>query len=165
MSKIKRLYILRHGNAQASGFAEDSLRELTPQGVDEVIATAKAFRDKGESLDAVFVSPFIRAQQTAQHFLTELNQQANGSKLEGQSCSMITPSGKELDVALWLNDQSYDSILLVTHQPFAYQLVDLLADQPLPHDFSMTTATMAALEGGVFATACCEYRWRISPQG
>jgi len=164
MSKTKRLYVLRHGNAQAYGFDKDAFRELTPLGVEEVIATAGAFREKGDRLDAVFVSPYIRAQQTAQHFLTELNQinDDNDSPLEGQTCQLITPSGKALDVALWLNEQPYESILLVTHQPFAYQLVDLLSDAPLPHDFSMMTASLAALEGELFATACCQFRWFIT---
>lgn len=157
MSKVKRLYVLRHGNAEAYGYDKDEARKLTPEGVAEVIETARLFKSKGERLDAVFVSPFIRAQQTAQHFLTEFAQ----SGLEGQNCSLITPSGKELDVALWLNDLEYDAILLVTHQPFAHQLVELLADEPLPASFAMTTASLAALEGELFATACCQYRWQI----
>ena len=157
MSKGKRLYVLRHGNAFAHGYEQDALRELSPEGVNEVVQTARAFRERGEVLDAVYVSPYVRAQQTAQHFLAELAQ----DDLEPQSCSLITPSGKELDVALWLNDQKADSILLVTHQPFAHQLVELLSDEPLPASFAMTTAAMAALEGELFATACCQYRWQI----
>ncbi|MEL0638394.1 phosphohistidine phosphatase SixA [Marinomonas sp. TI.3.20] len=157
MSK-KRLYVLRHGNAFAHGYERDDLRELTPEGVDEVKQTARAFKERGERLDAVFVSPYVRAQQTADYFLETLGQVG----LVAQSCPLITPSGKELDVALWLNDQTADSILLITHQPFAHQLVELLCDEPLSSRFAMTTAALAAVEGELFATACCQYRWAIA---
>ncbi|MGB5996595.1 phosphohistidine phosphatase SixA [Marinomonas sp.] len=158
MSSKKQLYVLRHGNAFAHGYERDDLRELTPEGVEEVKQTARAFNEQGERLDAVFVSPYVRAQQTAKYFLAELDQ----TDVEVQSCPLITPSGKELDVALWLNDQKAKSILLITHQPFAHQLVELLSDEPLPASFAMTTAALAALEGELFATACCQYRWIIA---
>ncbi|MGO3345442.1 MAG: phosphohistidine phosphatase SixA [Marinomonas sp.] len=158
MSKLKRLYVLRHGNAFAHGYAQDSLRELTPLGVGEVIKTAQAFKEVGESLDAVFVSPYRRAQQTSQYFLRALGQ----AGLTAQSCPLITPSGRVLDVALWLNEQPFHSILLITHQPFASQLVEYLSDEPLHARLSMTTATLASVEGELLAEACCQYRWAIS---
>nr|WP_239090181.1 phosphohistidine phosphatase SixA [Marinomonas ostreistagni] len=149
---------MRHGNAQPFGYEHDSERALTEQGFDEVRSTAEKFAELGEDFDAIFVSPFLRAQQTADEFLKVL-----GSQMAPQTLDQITPSGKELDVALWLNEQPYESILLVTHQPFAYQLVDLLADEPLPARFQMMTATLAALEGELYATACCQFRWSIEP--
>lgn len=158
MSKVKRLYVLRHGNAQLYGYDRDEFRELTNTGIQEVIWTAQKFKEKGERFDAVFVSPYIRAQQTAEHFLSVLE-----TDITPRTSNIITPSGKEIEVALWLNDQKADSILLITHQPFAHQLVDLLVDEPLPARFSMATGTLAALEGEFFATACCQYRWSLSP--
>ena len=155
----KRLYIMRHGHAEPFGYDQDAQRALTEQGYDEVRSTAEQFVALNEDFDAIFVSPYLRAQQTANEFIKVL-----GTKTLPQTLDSITPSGKELDVALWLYDQPYDSILLVTHQPFAYQLVDMLADQPLPAVFQMETATIAALEGELFATACCQFRWAISPK-
>lgn len=156
--KTKRLYVLRHGNAEPFGYQNDAERPLTEQGFAEVRSTARQFAARGEDFDAIFVSPFLRAQQTANEFIEALGCQATPQTLE-----QITPSGKELDVALWLNEQPYESILLVTHQPFAYQLVELLADEPLPLRFQMMTATIAALEGELYATACCQFRWSIEP--
>ncbi|WP_421852491.1 phosphohistidine phosphatase SixA [Marinomonas sp.] len=158
MKKLKRLYVLRHGNAQPYGYDKDERRELTELGVAEVKTTARAFRNKGEVFDVVFVSPYIRAQQTAKTFLADLD-----VSVEVKDCPLITPDGREMDVALWLNEQSYDSVLLVTHQPFAHQLVDFLVDEPLPVSFAMTTATIAAVEGELFAGACCQFRWCVSP--
>ncbi|TPE55672.1 phosphohistidine phosphatase SixA [Maribrevibacterium harenarium] len=155
----KRLYVLRHGNAQASGYENDASRYLTELGMAEVQSTAMQFAETGEDFDAIFVSPYLRAQQTANEFIKVF-----GTQAEIQTVDTITPSGRELDVALWLNDLPYQSILLVTHQPFAYQLVDMLADAPLPHQFSMETAALAAMEGDLFATACCQFRWGILPK-
>ncbi|RBP84614.1 phosphohistidine phosphatase SixA [Marinomonas rhizomae] len=158
MKKLKRLYVLRHGNAQAYGYDQDERRELTELGVAEVKTVARAFRAKGERLDAVFVSPYTRAQQTAKIFLADLD-----VSVTVENSALITPYGREMDVANWLSDQPYESILLVTHQPFAHQLVDFLVDEPLPVSFAMTTATIAAVEGEFFAGACCQFRWCVSP--
>ncbi|MBJ7539470.1 phosphohistidine phosphatase SixA [Marinomonas transparens] len=158
MSKTKHLYVLRHGEAESYGYNKDELRALTDFGFDEVKSTAQVFQAKGEMFDAVFVSPYLRAQQTAQCFLEAL-----GSLIKAETCPLITPSGKGEEVALWLNSQPYQSILIVTHQPFAHQFVDLLVDEPLPANFAMTTATLAAVQGELFATACCQYRWSVSP--
>ncbi|WP_409419531.1 phosphohistidine phosphatase SixA [Marinomonas sp. RS-M-Aa-14] len=158
MRKLKRLYVLRHGNAQPYGYAHDESRELTELGVAEVKMAAQAFRERGEAIDVVFVSPYVRAQQTAKTFLASLD-----TSVEMKDCPFITPNGQKIDVALWLNDLPYESILLVTHQPFSHQFVDYLVDQPLPINFAMTTGTLASVEGELFAGACCQFRWCFSP--
>jgi phosphohistidine phosphatase len=151
---IKRLYILRHGNAEAPTLGNDAARNLTAMGVQEVLSTALKFKQKNESIDQVFVSPYIRAQQTAHHFLDAINYTGVST-----TDDKITPSGKPIEVALWLSNLQAESVLLITHEPFASQMVDLLADMPLPQDFMMQTATLAAVEGEVLATACCQLRW------
>ena len=57
-----KLWLLRHGQAQAEA-RSDAQRELTPYGREEVLQSLEHLR--GCSLDAIFVSPYIRAQQTA----------------------------------------------------------------------------------------------------
>ncbi|TDP00029.1 phosphohistidine phosphatase SixA [Marinomonas balearica] len=155
---MKKLYVMRHGNAEAYGYQNDAERNLTEIGRVEARQSAQQFLERVQQIDAVFVSPYVRAQQTAEEFLDVY--EFNGPvSTEGG----ITPSGKELDVALWLHEQPYDSILLITHQPFAHQLVELLSQEALPANFGMTTATIAALEGELFATACCHFQWAIHP--
>ncbi|MGO2355200.1 MAG: phosphohistidine phosphatase SixA [Marinomonas foliarum] len=158
MMKLKRLYVLRHGNAQPYGYDLDERRELTELGVAEVKMAALAFKSRAETLDVVLVSPYVRAQQTAKVFLSSLD-----VSVEQQNCPLITPDGRCMDVALWLNEQPYESILLVTHQPFAHQFVDFLVDEPFPVSFAMTTAALASVEGELFANACCQFRWSESP--
>lgn len=154
---IKRLYILRHGNAEAISLANDADRNLTAYGVEQVKSSAMKFKQLNESLDQVYVSPYLRAQQTAKHFLETINYTGVTNTID-----KITPSGKPIDVALWLSDLQADSVLLITHEPFASQMVDLLADLPLPQDFMMQTATLAAVEGEILATACCQLRWVLN---
>ncbi|NVK74211.1 phosphohistidine phosphatase SixA [Marinomonas sp. CT5] len=158
MKKPKRLYVLRHGNAQPYGYDHDELRELTELGAAEVKVAARSFLAKEEMFDAVFVSPYIRAQQTAKIFLAELD-----ISVKAMDSLLITPAGRASDVSSWLEMQPYQSILLVTHQPFAHQLIDFLVDEPLPVSFAMTTATLASVEGDFFDGACCQFRWHISP--
>lgn len=158
MKKLKRLYVLRHGNAQPYGYDKDERRELTELGVAEVKTAARDFRNKGEKFDVVFASPYVRAQQTAKIFLADLD-----VSVEINDCPLITPDGQSVSVADWLNEQPYESILLVTHQPFAHDFVDFLVDEPLPVSFAMTTATLASIEGEFFAGACCKFCWCASP--
>ncbi|MEP0072458.1 MAG: phosphohistidine phosphatase SixA [Marinomonas sp.] len=157
MKTLKRLYVLRHGHAEPYSNSQDAQRKLTGKGVAQVVSTAEAFVKKAEHLDVVFVSPYLRAQQTAKTFLATL-----GESVEVKDCPEITPDGRVVNVAAWLGEQPYESILLITHQPFAYQLIDFLADEPLPKGFMMNTATLAALEGELLAGACCRCRWSIS---
>jgi len=154
---VKRLYILRHGNAEAPALGNDAARNLTELGVQEVLSSALQFKQTNETIDQVFVSPYIRAQQTAKHFLEAINYTGVTTTID-----KITPSGKPIDVALWLSNLQLDSVLLITHEPFASQMIDLLADLPLPQDFMMQTATLAAVEGEILATACCQLRWVLN---
>lgn len=159
MKTPKRLYVLRHGEAQPYGYeVADEMRQLTDFGRQEVVATASNFERKGLSIDAVFVSPYLRAQQTADVFCAQL-----GLHCYRASSDLITPYGQVMQVADWLQQQDFESILLVTHQPFAYELVSYLADAPLPHDFAMMTATLACLEGDDWLMACGQYQWFIAP--
>jgi phosphohistidine phosphatase len=62
-----KLYLLRHGKAEeyhSSG--RDADRELTPEGVEEVRAEAKALVGLKLKLDLIVTSPYPRARLTAE---------------------------------------------------------------------------------------------------
>ncbi|MCZ2720433.1 phosphohistidine phosphatase SixA [Marinomonas sp. 15G1-11] len=155
----KSLFILRHGTAQSSDFQHDSERELTQKGIDEAKLSAKYFDELGVKLDAIYISPYTRAQQTAKYFLGELNQD-----VIVETSDLITPSGRPLDVALWLSNLKAKNVLLITHQPFAYQLVDLLSNAHLPTEFAMNTGTLVSMTGELFVTDCCSFDGFYSPE-
>lgn len=57
-----KLWILRHGEAQPHA-PRDADRELTPLGCEQVLRSAEQLRSK--PLNSIWVSPYVRAQQTA----------------------------------------------------------------------------------------------------
>ncbi|BFM48148.1 phosphohistidine phosphatase SixA [Marinomonas sp. THO17] len=155
----KHLYILRHGNASPYSQTGDAERELTELGIAEAKLSAQSFKARQCPLDTVVVSPYVRAQQTAKTFLAEL-----GGRSQFFTNDLITPAGRVSQVTDWLEQQKSESILLVTHQPFAQDLVEYLTDQVLPLDFAMTTGTLVCIEAEFFAAACCQMSWYISPK-
>ena len=58
-----KVWILRHGEAQAHA-RTDAERNLTEQGRAEALRSAAHLI--GQPIDAIFASPYVRAQQTAQ---------------------------------------------------------------------------------------------------
>ena len=66
---------MRHGESKSQAkqiekTAPDSINVLTDTGIDQVKKAASGFQDK---IDAVYVSPYVRTQLTAQLFLKHLN--------------------------------------------------------------------------------------------
>lgn len=59
-----KLWVLRHGEAVPYGSCPDSERELTEHGRKEALSSAA--RLIGQPLTAIYASPYLRAQQTAQ---------------------------------------------------------------------------------------------------
>ena len=121
-----QIYIMRHG--QAESFApSDAQRKLTEQGTLEAKVMGKWLNDalQSEQVAEVFVSPYIRAQQTAQHVLGELNSTPNSRTLD-----FITPSGSALEFHDYLDgiaaSEKLGDLLVVSHMPLVSYLVEEL---------------------------------------
>ncbi|UUD64475.1 phosphohistidine phosphatase SixA [Pseudomonas seleniipraecipitans] len=134
-----KVWLLRHGQAHAEA-RSDQVRELTDYGRNEVRQSLEHLR--GAPLEAIFVSPYVRAQQTA-----ALVRDALGLPGELRTVSWLTPESDPRESLAELQRLSGDEILLVSHQPFIGALGGLLVhgnrQQPLP----MHTASLALLEG------------------
>jgi phosphohistidine phosphatase len=91
-----KLWVLRHGEAHHQA-PTDAERELTEAGRAEVLRSAAHLQ--GLALDAIYASPYVRAQQTA-----ELVRDALG---HGEPIKL-------------------ENILLVSHQPLVSTLLGLL---------------------------------------
>lgn len=136
-----RIYIMRHGEAENFA-ASDAERALTSRGImqSQQIATSLA-PYLAEQLDQVWVSPYLRAQQTWQAMVAELptaNKVVNADD--------ITPYGDAETVAEYLRamiaiDQP-QSILLISHLPLVGYLTSELAQGVQPPMFS-TSAIVA----------------------
>ena len=132
-----KLWILRHGEAQLHA-RRDAERELTAHGREQVLHSAA--RLIGEPLDNIFVSPYVRAQQTA-----ELVRKALGFTSELITVPWLTPDSEPKYAASKLPDSGH--VLLVTHQPFVGELISLLQFGHLRQPQPMQTASLAELEG------------------
>jgi len=62
----RQLWLLRHADAEPHGTREDSERRLTARGERQARLAGVALGRAGVHLDALLVSPKVRAQQTAQ---------------------------------------------------------------------------------------------------
>jgi phosphohistidine phosphatase len=132
-----KLWVLRHGEAEGHA-RTDAERNLTEQGRGEVLSSAAHLI--GQPISAIFASPYVRAQQTAQ-----LVRDALGFEPEIRTVPWLTPDGNPLQVLQKLDTD--DNVLLVSHQPLVGSLISFLQhghqSQPQP----MYTASLAELEG------------------
>jgi len=117
-----QLFIMRHGQANPMGNI-DSERELTAQGFSEVKVMAQWINETNISLEKIFVSPYVRAQQTANTVLNGLDTSPLLTTLD-----FITPSGNAKDVHDFIDGMSgvgvdEKSLLIVSHMPLVSYLV------------------------------------------
>lgn len=142
------LYVMRHGQAEASA-PSDELRPLTPHGVKEVSSNSQSFLSN-KTFDYVFVSPYLRAQQT---WKTVLKHNVQFTVCE--NVQWVTPDVDTqpiLDHLLALDGDNL-SILLVCHQTFAGRLATHLCGGP-KHGIHVDTAAILHIETEVFAGQC-----------
>jgi len=134
-----KLWVLRHGEAVPHGSrAHDSERELTDHGRQEVLRSAGLLM--GQPLTAIYASPYLRAQQTAQ-----LVRDALGFEPEIRTVDWLTPDTEPDKVAEQM--VAVSDVLLVSHNPLVGNLLSYLqhgAGHPPEH---VSTAGLAELKG------------------
>jgi phosphohistidine phosphatase len=121
---MKTIAILRHGEAVYGG-DYDASRALTESGIINSRVAAKTLHDNflaEGGLQAVFYSPFLRTQQTAEAVLAAFDD----SLIIAEASNMLLGDNTPLNVCIWLETLPFDRILLVSHQPLVSCLVDWL---------------------------------------
>lgn len=144
---MHKLWIMRHGEAQSVA-PTDELRPLTNEGCRQVNVNAQALTD--EVFSHVFVSPYLRAQQTWEILL---EQGVNFKRCE--TVDWITPdvsTQPALDHLLSLKGESLN-VLLVCHQTFAGRLTTHLCDGTT-RGRHVDTAAIVSIKAEVFAGQC-----------
>lgn len=126
---VMQFFIMRHGEAQHQGLS-DAERELTEYGVSEVLDISQLINDV--AFDLVIVSPYVRAQQTADLIIQKLN-----LTLTSQACDLVTPTGSAEQVHDYLDgllaEKAYQNILIVSHMPLiSYLLAELTIGGYMP---------------------------------
>jgi len=132
-----KLWVLRHGEAEPYGSRPDSERQLTAHGRKEVLSSAA--RLMGQPLTAIYASPYLRAQQTAQ-----LVREALGFEPEIRTVEWLTPEVDPDRVAEQL--VSVSNVLLVSHNPLVGHLLSYLQHGAGYPPEKVSTAGLAELE-------------------
>jgi len=115
---------MRHGQAEMMAYS-DAERNLTDIGRLESELMAKYLVEQDVSLDAVLVSPYVRAQQTWESVSPFFEGVTNI-----QILPCLTPAGsarKSVDEILALQAAGIESVLLVSHLPLVGYIVGELA--------------------------------------
>ena len=133
-----KVWVLRHGEAEPYGSRPDSERALTPHGCEEVLRSAAQLI--GEPLTAIYASPYLRAQQTAQRV-----REALGFVPDIRTVEWLTPDSRPQAVAEQL--ASVDNVLLVSHNPLVGNLLGFLQHGHVQEPVAVRTAGLAELEG------------------
>lgn len=135
-----QLYIMRHGEAQEIA-SNDEQRSLNERGCEEVINVAGLLSQ--EAFDLVLVSPYVRAQQTAQLIIKN-----NKLTAAVETLDLITPFGSPEKIHNFLDalliEHNYQKVLLVSHMPLiSLLLAELTVDKMMP---IFQTAAVAKIE-------------------
>ena len=122
---------MRHGQAESFG-NRDQLRKLTPTGYKEAECMGKWFNKTAISLDQIFISPYVRAQQTAQTLLDEIN-----GVVKFDTVDFITPSDDAKKIHDYIDgfcaNESIEHLLIVSHMPLvSYLVAELTIDHQSP---------------------------------
>ena len=132
-----KIWILRHGEAEPHA-RRDAERELTAHGREQVLHSAALLI--GQPLDSILVSPYVRAQQTA-----ELVRKALGFTSGLITVPWLTPESEPKFAVSKLPDSG--NVLLVSHQPFVGELISLLVHGHVRQPQPMQTASLVELVG------------------
>lgn len=140
-----KLWMLRHGEAQPYQ-SNDAARQLTLHGREQVLLAAAHAADADFS--HVICSPYIRARQTCEIFLTSI-----GYGREPEIADWLTPDSSVREAVRQLDACVHSGVLLVGHQPLLGNLAGWLIEGSSNSSLPFATASLAGLSGDCLAGA------------
>lgn len=149
-----QLLILRHAEAEPMR-ADDAGRALTERGRAQVDWICKHRAAELAQVRAIWASPFVRTQQTAEIVADRLLLPVTTEPL------LIgdTAPQRVLDA---LQRAADFPLLLVSHQPLVGSLVNGLCGSG--NAYPLGTSSLACLESDVWADGCAELNWLQHPE-
>lgn len=159
------LYLMRHGLAVergTPGYDNDRERPLTPKGERKVRRVAEALVRMEITFDAIFSSPLLRAQQTAETVAREM-------KLKVQLTEHLSPGGHGKELVKILQQAqgngSAQEFLLVGHSPDLGQFASQLLTGGNDLTLKFKKAGIAKLAVDVLGLGrCAQLEWLMSYQ-
>lgn len=148
------LYVLRHGKAEPYN-SRDASRELVEHGRREVEQIIQASLNDLQHVEEIWVSPYIRAQQTAQIAADYLRLPLRSQKL------LLPETDPGLVISL-VQKTGCASLLVVSHQPLVSRLADTFCGSA-PGVHSMDTAALACIDMEIPGAGRGSLRWLRHP--
>lgn len=149
------LFILRHGRAEAY-CANDAGRQMVASGRADVAQVIQTSLPELLGIKQIWVSPYVRAQQTAKIAADLLNH-------ECITCDFLTPEADPEYLLDQLTTLSCESLLIVSHQPLVSRLVEM-ACGAAPGSYPMDTAALACIDFDIPGKSLGYLRWLRHPE-
>jgi phosphohistidine phosphatase len=142
------IYIARHAWAGERGdprWPDDSLRELTPDGIERYKKVVKALAARGLAPQHIATSPYTRCRQTAEIIANHVD-----GNLEINEIEALEP-GSELEPLLeWSRAQGDADVCWVGHSPDVERLTaDLIGDGSARIRFAKGAIAAISFESGI----------------
>ena len=136
------LHVLRHAEAEAlSPSGLDADRALTEAGTKRMKAVARAIARMEPELDAVLVSPLLRARQTAEPVAAACRYRG-----ELRVTEALLPGADPTDLLDELAETAWKSVLVVGHEPNMGRLFGRLVSGRRDVEVPMKKAALAVFE-------------------
>lgn len=153
-----KLYLLRHGEAEARAH-DDASRELTARGQQEVTRVARLFVARNIQLQRCFVSPYVRAAQTAALFLRQAQQ-----SIPAETTPLLLPEVRASTVMSFLEGVKEEEVLLVSHNPLVSELHALLVDGDIANMHILGTSELICITFDVIGLGMGTAPFRLTPE-
>jgi len=151
-----RLLLMRHGDAEPHA-ASDSLRPLSVVGIEEARRAGGWLARQAWDISLVCHSPYLRAQQTAEHVC-----QALGQPQQAQ-LDVLVPSGQPMAVLQAIDKLDTETVLCVSHQPLVGNVRNLLVEGHEGAGYPFLTASIALLRCDFLMAAGATMGWIRCP--
>lgn len=145
------LFILRHGQAEPQ-LTTDEERALTDKGRADVARVVKASLPEMGEITHLWVSPLVRAQQTA-----EIAGSLLGS-IEPYTTELLMPEADPSLLFQQLQISECAELLLVSHQPLVSRILDVLCGTEAGYHH-MGTSSLACVDIDVVTAGMGKLRW------
>jgi len=148
-NKLLDCFLSRHGEASFDA-PSDRLRPLTERGVKDTELCIAQYSAKLQGVGEIWVSDFLRAQQTAELYAKHLNVRVSEH-------SFLRPDTDPVRVVRHLSERKSDhGILLVAHMPLLGNLVSLLTEGHTYSPYGFHTSELVHLRGELLEAGLCK---------
>lgn len=159
-SVMKKLLLLRHGEAASSTDGQDKTRPLTPKGAADALALGAALKSRHGAPDLILCSSAARTQQTCKDLLQAFEKDI---PVEVDNILYNAPCGIILDAVQNVANNK-DFVLVVGHNPGLNELAVTMAAKGAPTLMNRLTGG-GFMPGTLCALECPCTDWQELRQG